>query len=271
MHGQELTPEATWDAIRDPSRPLRRAIRLVHEANEMFIAQLRAPCGSLPDSPFQRAVAALCPTLTDTALATAARVPYLLFDFCFGDSDRWSQWGRKTHAVGRPPDAYWTGPSIDGIVRTTATIAWITCSQNPRHAGLTLGASSAVARIIAALQLRDLSRIAAEHSSYLRPRWEHQPHFWHRYLASVQSGDEPARLRMCSYGIQLLAGTSRRIESANATAIVQSLQSMDSNSPVLQTLARRPRGSRVDRALASNGGAALVSANALPQRNSTKL
>ena len=213
MLDKEWTPETTWDAIRDPSRPLRRAIRLVQEANEQFVALLRSPGANLPPSEFRDAAAAFGPSLSDTGVICAARVPYLLFNFCFDEPTRWSHWATKAAILEKPPLAYWAGSDVDNIARATATIAWITCNQNPRHAGLTLGASPTVPGIIASLQLRDLSRIATEQSAHLRPRWEFQPHFWNRYLASVHAADEPARLRLATYGIQLLAGQSGSLSS----------------------------------------------------------
>lgn len=253
MAAEESLPELSPEVIYDPARVLLKAIRLAHDANEHFLGLLRRPPPpSETPTPFAAAVARHGPNLSEECLRLAARAPFLLYDFCFSEPNVWAEWARGRPAVrGRPVrESYWDQASAESLSRATATIAWFICSQNPRHARLTLGATASVAAAIGSLQLRDVFWISSEHSARLRPRWESHPSFWERYLGSCCAGDELAQMRLGGHGLQMMAGS---VLKRTSTPLLSGLRGVDP-----------PVHSQLPRASASSS-APLSAESALPR------
>ena len=133
----------------------------------------------------------------------AARIPIVLFDFRFLNSN-W--WHRIIHVapMAMPRRDLVGGDTLQLLVREVLMEARTTIVAEPRAARLVFGMTPIVAMSIAALTSVDIDVIAARHAQDLRPRWADRRVFWQNLLLAALGEDDAALSDVHLHSFQLL-------------------------------------------------------------------
>jgi hypothetical protein len=86
----------------------------------------------------------------------------------------------------------WLHEEAQQLMSEALVFAWHAAKWDRRVARLSLGMSTGVVGLIAALTSQQLAVISARHWGVLRLRWQEEPGFWACLLGAAQDGDEEA-------------------------------------------------------------------------------
>jgi hypothetical protein len=142
------------------------------------------------------------------ARTRAAGCPFLLVDLHFQNESWWrsNRQSRKLRFQRLPRDHCLPARPAASLMRETLVLAWHATRLDRRASSLLVGASPAVAELIAAMRLPDIERLAASQHAQLRPRWEDRGYFWRQLLVAARSGDDEALHELRLHGLQLAGG-----------------------------------------------------------------
>lgn len=181
----------------------------VNEQCLQMLVEMASTSGSTTE-PFVHQLLALVETLDAATLATATRFPFLLVDFGFRDPDWW-------HAIAKGDDkasgdvacvAALPRTMATTLARSTVMLAWHTVRTDAETAVVLLGITPEVARVLKALRLPDIDRIAERHYQRIRPRWEDRPGVWRQLLLCAKSTQVEAAHDFVLHALQLTAGAA---------------------------------------------------------------
>ena len=154
--------------------------------------------------------------LTPESCERIAHCSVLLVEAGFTDHQRW------TAACGHASIATEAGSSIPwlsaaegvALAQTTLLLAWHVCQTQVAAASVLLGMSPAVAALMAKRPVRDLTRLAREHSDWILPRWSDQPDIWDSLLdlSARVAYEDP--ICLSTRGLQL---SGRQMQGAQTT------------------------------------------------------
>ncbi|HEY4213199.1 MAG TPA: hypothetical protein VGM84_17095 [Steroidobacteraceae bacterium] len=164
---------------------------------------------AIPTHPMLRELGDLWRALDPAARRRAACCPYLVVDAGFSDSRRWRSLGDLTvHARPLPYGSFFTVPRATEVTRLVFTYAWHLARSHSVAARVLLGMPSETASLIASCTLPQISELAEQNSSWLRPRWPSRVQVWREFLMTAETGEGLALERARLHGLQLLAGES---------------------------------------------------------------
>lgn len=138
----------------------------------------------------------------------AARCPVLLLDAQF-QNEEWWRWAKDARPKNRrtvSPQPCFAPKHAGALMRETLMLAWSIAGTDPNTATALLGMTPTVSSIIADFGPQQVERIAALHSSSIRPRWADSLGFWRKLLQAACAGDEDSLHDVRLYSIQLLGG-----------------------------------------------------------------
>jgi hypothetical protein len=101
----------------------------------------------------------------------------------------------------------WPHEAAQQLMNEALVFAWHTAKWDRRVARLSLGMSTGVVSLMAALTPQQLAVISVRHWGVLRLRWQKEPDFWARLLAAARDGDEEALSENHLHAKLLLSGT----------------------------------------------------------------
>jgi hypothetical protein len=191
----------------------KATLESVLEVNEQALMLLRAQClAAVTQPPLLRDVGGLLMNLDAKSMRRAAASAVLLVDAGLANAALWSD------AIGgavndRPPlfaTPFFTVDGAVAVMRLVMTQAWHLARSEPAAARLLLGVSAANVTVIGGCTLSRLTRLAENHSQWLRPRWENRPGIWCDLLRAAGEGKSETLERMRVRGVQLLAAEARQ-------------------------------------------------------------
>lgn len=157
--------------------------------------------------PALRQVGELWRALDERSRWQAAACPYLLFDACFGDPQRW-QWlsGAGINDASRAPCAsFFTVPQTAAVARTVFVYAWSMVGNHPDGAPMVLGIHPHCAGLLGACTVSQLHELAERACGWLRPRWLKRVRLWRQMLVAAAEEDVATLERSRMQGLQMLA------------------------------------------------------------------
>ena len=164
---------------------------------------------AIPTHPMLRELGDLWRTLDPAARRRAACCPYLVVDAGFSDSRRWRSLSDLTvHARPLPYGSFFTVPRVTEVTRLVFTYAWHLARSHSVAARVLLGMPPETANLVASCTLPQISELAEQNSSWLRPRWPSRVQVWREFLTTAAIGEGLALERARLHGLQLLAGES---------------------------------------------------------------
>lgn len=186
--------------MREPEG-LSRARTLVRELNSRYARDVLLAGAELVPSTTHPLV---WRELDAVSLRWIADFPILLLTLRFDDHRWWASWAHGGKA-GRPENAGACGAlsPAAGLARHVLTAAWRT-AHCLSVAMLLFGMSQTVAKVIAALELRDIDRIASACYGELRPRWASNQRFWPALLYAARERDQQRWFELELHAVHLL-------------------------------------------------------------------
>lgn len=200
------------EIYRPPSPPRwkgRESLELVYQLNERSVTLLAHAARSgtsewLAETPHR----VLWSELTTEAIQRAARFPFVILEAHFTDDEWWRA------ASVNPQDVIeqslgptcWPHEEAQQLMSEALVFAWHTAKWDRRVARLSLGMSTGVVGLMAALTPQQLAVISARHWGVLRLRWHDQPDFWTRLLVAARDDDEEALSEIHLHAKLLLSG-----------------------------------------------------------------
>ncbi len=201
------------EIYRPPSPPRwkgRESLELVYQLNERSVTLLAHAARSgtsewLAETPHR----VLWSELTTEAIQRAARFPFVILEAHFTDDEWWRA------ASGEPAGdvieqsrglTCWPHEEAQQLMSEALVFAWHTAKWDRRVARLSLGMSTGVVGLMAALTPQQLAVISARHWGVLRLRWHDQPDFWTRLLVAARDDDEEALSEIHLHAKLLLSG-----------------------------------------------------------------
>jgi hypothetical protein len=174
----------------------KASLDLVYQSNERCLKLLRDV--AMTSSPTELASIArhreLWRGLDANVIERVAQFPFLILDMHFTNET----WWRNVVEVGDRAAAGALNANnlpvevAEPLTQETLIFAWHSVKWDRRVARLSLGMSSAVADIIAALSPQQIADIAGHYSSELHLRWQGSAYFWTQLLRIACSGDSDA-------------------------------------------------------------------------------
>jgi len=187
----------------------RDSLELVYQLNERSLTLLADAARSgtsewLAETPHR----VLWSELTIEAIQHAARFLFVILEAHFTDDEWWRA------ASVNPQDVIeqslaptcWPHEEARQLTGEALVFAWHTAKWDRRVARLSLGMSTGVVGLMAALTPQQLGVISARHWGVLRLRWQEEPDFWARLLAAAQDGDQEALSENHLHAKLLLSG-----------------------------------------------------------------
>jgi hypothetical protein len=154
-----------------------------------------------------RQVGELWRALDDRSRWQSAACPYLLFDACFAEPQRW-QWltGPQVNDAPRSTySAFFTVQHSAACARTVFVYAWSLVVNHPEGAATVLGIHPQCAGLLGACSVTQVHELAERGCSWLRPRWLKRAQLWRQMLVAAAEDDGVALDRARMQGMQLLA------------------------------------------------------------------
>jgi hypothetical protein len=195
MSKSKRTAKIIYHPPSPPRWKGRDSLELVYKLNERSLTLLAAAARSgtsewLAGTPHR----AFWSQLTIEAIRRAARFPFVILEARFTD-DEW----RRAASVG-PQDVTeeslgptcWPPGAAQQLMSEALVFAWHTARWDRKVARLSLGMSTGVVGLMAALTPQQLAVISARHWGVLRLRWQEEPDLWGRLLGAAQDGDDEA-------------------------------------------------------------------------------
>lgn len=194
---------------------------MLAELNERCLAllteQALRPMPPLPSvPPMFRELPDLWSQLDPAARRRTAACPYLLMDVGFSDPYRWQRLSDQ-HASTRAGVAdtqraplvfdkgFFTAPSLHQVARSVFTGSWHIAQTHPLEAPLLLGMPANCVALLRTCSILQLTDLAEQNASWLKPRWSGRPKIWRRLLEAGICAD-PDKLEMARlHGVQMLA------------------------------------------------------------------
>lgn len=197
-----------------PTRPRHRtdALAPICDINEQWLRMLVAAAlgPQASTDPFLQQLVVSATHLDEGALRSAARFPFLLVDFGFGDPHWWNEIVGDARLM--PGDSHWSNPfppeETMRLARATAMLAWHTIRTDAEAALILLGVTPEVANIFRSLRLNDLDVLAERHAQDLRPRWHDRPGVWHQLFSCAKSTEVETAHEFVLHALQLAAVAS---------------------------------------------------------------
>lgn len=149
----------------------------------------------------------------------AGRCPVLLLDLNFRQAEWWTnvrRWDIRD-APRTTSSALFAADSAICLSREILIEARGFVRSTPHGVGLVFGMAQGVAAAISDMSIADIDRIAMQHSSLLRPRWEGNRIFWSRLLEATLVSDDDMLTEVHLHSLQLL-GAERFSRSDEALA-----------------------------------------------------
>jgi hypothetical protein len=140
-----------------------------------------------------------------TARERAAACPFLLVDAGFRNVRRWSRVRCGTESVDLCAGCFPRAQALE-LAHMTLVLAWSLVRSNRDAACIMLGVSPACAKIVADLHLKELQRIATQHTAWIRPAFENRPDVWRSLLGTADPVDSPPVAEVGLHGLQLFFG-----------------------------------------------------------------
>ena len=190
---------STLDTSRDGTRALMRprwkgatSIQLAHQLNERCIELLSelASNAAIADTlpPLVCENRDLWSDLRFESRRRLAALPFVLVDVCFRDE----QWWRGRGKLPSPTEFREGGLRSDhcqDLLLETLMFAWQVAREDNHVAQIIFAMTRPVARIIAALTIRDIRALATAQTCSLRIRWGENALFWRELLERVRGED----------------------------------------------------------------------------------
>ncbi|MEO8467746.1 MAG: hypothetical protein ABI640_20670 [Gammaproteobacteria bacterium] len=189
----------TLDTSRDRARALMRprwkganSIQLAHQLNERCVELISELAGNVAiNEALPTAVREnrdLWPGLSVDARRRLAALPFVIVDVRFRDEQWWRALGQapsptELRAECLPSDC------CQDLLLETLMFAWQVAREDSHVAQMIFAMTRPVARIIAALAIREIRALAIEQRPCLRIRWSDNARFWREFLVRVRGED----------------------------------------------------------------------------------
>jgi len=160
-----------------------------------------------PGQPALRQLGELWLALDERSRRQAAACPYLMFDACFGEPQRW-QWlgdSRINDAAQAPCASFFTVPQTAAVARTVFLYAWSMVVNHSEGAPMVLGIHPYCANLLRACTVPQVQELAERGSGWLRPRWLKRPRLWRQMLVAAAEDDVATLERSRMQGLQMMA------------------------------------------------------------------
>lgn len=208
----EFSGSLTRDAP-SPSPPQWRgtqSLELVYQLNERFIDALcDVAIRNSPEIKLEVVVANrdLWVRLDTNGRRAIARLPFLVLDAHFGEEAWWRRAaGQMTRPVPQGGECNHLPHELaEQLMHETTMFAWQTARWDRTVAQLSLGMTSGVVAIVAALTPQQIRIIATTQSEAIRVRWDDDVQFWRELLTAANAKETRklaelhllAKLRLC--------------------------------------------------------------------------
>jgi len=144
--------------------------------------------------------------LDTSARQRAARLPFVIVDVQFTNSQWWQQARRPAVRPEAPTAACFPTEVGAQLMNETLMFVWHVAQSDSRGALHIVGMSPDVSAIVAALSAHELRDIAARNGSEIEPRWRDSPHWWGALLAAAIGDDQLALADIHLHAKLLLCG-----------------------------------------------------------------
>jgi hypothetical protein len=176
-----------------------------HTCLGLLAEQALAP-GAQAQQPLRR-VGELWRALDDRSRWQAAACPYLLFDACFGEPQRW-QWlsgPRVNDGSAAAGASFFTVARTAAVARTVFVYAWSMVVNHAEGAPTVLGIHPYCGSLLGACSVTQVHELAERGCGWLRPRWLKQVRLWLEMLRAAAEDDVASLERARVHGLQMLA------------------------------------------------------------------
>jgi hypothetical protein len=220
QHDRDIRTDS--DALRwEEPWQCAETFKTVAELNEQCLELLseQAKLGAAgPVAPMLRELGDLWSALDVNARRRAAMCPYLLLDAGFADPYRW-RWVSGDGVGVREPathSPFFTANTTTKVARQIFINAWYIVRTQPLGAPLCLGMPAQCAALLQTCSMAQVTELANQHSSWLRPRWAGRVRIWRELLSTAISGEGVALHKARLHGRQLLAAELKALEQVLA-------------------------------------------------------
>jgi hypothetical protein len=177
---------------------------------ELIRERVRRAHEKLPGQPLPRVLSELAhdwSSLSDSAIARVARVPYLLVESIFVELVGAAPQGVRDAAAELE---FFDPERLPVLVRELMTLAWHVARTRRQAARALLGMESRHIEALARCSLRELERLVDTKAIDVRLRWADRPAVWKHALAVATEGSDEALVAVKLRGLQLLAAQTWR-------------------------------------------------------------
>lgn len=212
-------------AMLDP-KVLTRSLEAIADLNAEFLEALVETANYRPDLfPLPPALRSDFSQILVPQCRERGRCGILLADARFSDTARWISVVSGDHpdTILNEHPAHWLSVGQGVVVaHSVLMVAWHIVQAVPSLVSVLLGMSDEVAREFAKLSISDLTHVARDQASWVRPRWADREDVWASIIARRHSGadPEPPAVLRC---LKATASESRRMLSSIASAVIQEL------------------------------------------------
>jgi hypothetical protein len=202
----------TMEGSQGASAPVLSAALLarVHELNldyvELLVSEQMSPGGAAQLQHLPPRLPPMIASLSDSSRRSMAAAPFTLYSLGFEDEGFWrAACAPQTQPLGRRCSSGEGGWLQGPFCELALLHAWHVATCSPLAARMVYAMPEATAHRLAATPLRQIRRIANDHTELLAPRWPANPAFWPDLVYFAAAGDAQ-RLRTAQLlGHQLIA------------------------------------------------------------------
>ena len=182
------------------------SIQLAHQLNERcieLISELAADPAITAQLPLVvRDNRHLWIGLSVDARRRVSALPFVLVDIRFRDEQWWRALGKNPSAAESRAESLPLDRCQD-LLLETLMFAWQVAREDSHVAQIIFAMTRPVARVIAALSIREIRTLVTEKSSCMRIRWSDSAPFWREFLERVR-GEDPSALEESMLQAKLL-------------------------------------------------------------------
>jgi hypothetical protein len=187
----------------------REMLEALTEVNQRCLGLLaeQALAPGPQGQPALRQLGELWLALDERSRRQAAACPYLMFDACFGEPQRWQRLGdsRVNDAAHAPYASFFTVPQTAAVARMVFVYAWSMVFHHSEGAPMVLGIHPYCASLLRACTVPQVHELAERASIWLRPRWLKRLRLWRQMLVAAAEDDAATLERSRMHGLQMMA------------------------------------------------------------------
>lgn len=191
------------EICQPPSPPRwkgKDSVDLAYHLNQRTFELVRDMAGGPCEWPLIGHNRTLWTQLDVATISRAVRFPFVILDVHFTDIGWWDS------DLKPPEGSHWPANVSEPLMGELLVFAWHTAKWDRRVARLSFGMLPGVAELIAAMTPHKLDRLAAEHCSALRLRWQDNAGVWTRLLEAARDSDEETLIDIHLHAKLLLSG-----------------------------------------------------------------